>query len=109
MMNYLVQEGNAASPGTFITEIAKRTEKHEEALMTIAEALKQEGKQEGYQIGREQGINEGIERGRYEGKLEGKLEGKQEVARQMLDSGMAPVTVKQFTGLTDSDILKLKN
>ncbi|MEN3262406.1 Rpn family recombination-promoting nuclease/putative transposase, partial [Sodalis endosymbiont of Spalangia cameroni] len=51
MMNYLVQEGNAASPRTFITEIARRAEKHEEALMTIAEALKQEG----YQIGREEG------------------------------------------------------
>ncbi|MFT4466233.1 MAG: ISNCY family transposase, partial [Sodalis sp. (in: enterobacteria)] len=84
MMNYLIQEGNAASPRTFITEIAKRAEKHEEALMTIAEALKQEG----------------IQLGRQEGKLE--------VACQMLDGGMAPATVKRFTGLTDSDILKLK-
>lgn len=68
--------------------------------MTIAEALKQEG----YQIGREEGLHEGVERGRYEGKLEGKLE----VARQMLKGGMPQATVKQFTGLTESDIKILK-
>ncbi|HGJ5876692.1 MAG TPA: Rpn family recombination-promoting nuclease/putative transposase, partial [Arsenophonus sp.] len=51
IFNYLIQEGNAQKPMEFITEIAKQSEKHEGALMTIAQALRQEGRKEGIQEG----------------------------------------------------------
>ncbi|MEN3263068.1 Rpn family recombination-promoting nuclease/putative transposase [Sodalis endosymbiont of Spalangia cameroni] len=101
MMNYLIQEGNAASPRTFITEIAKRAEKHEEALMTIAEALKQEGRQEGRQ--------EGIQEGRQEGIQEGQKQTALSIARQLLLDGVSPSIVKHATGLNENELMKLKN
>lgn len=87
MMNYLIQEGNAASPRTFITDIARRTEKHEGTLMTIAEALKQEG------------IVEGIQRGEHAASLK--------IARQMLSSGISRDAVKTCTGLSDEELKNL--
>ncbi|MFT4464371.1 MAG: Rpn family recombination-promoting nuclease/putative transposase [Sodalis sp. (in: enterobacteria)] len=100
MMNYLVQEGNAASPRTFITEIARRAEKHEEALMTIAEALKQEGKQEGYQIGREEGIQQGMQQGMQQGEHTAAMK----IARQLVSNGVDRAIVKISTGLSDHEL-----
>ncbi|CAA2931321.1 hypothetical protein ARSQ2_02474 [Arsenophonus endosymbiont of Bemisia tabaci Q2] len=71
MFNYLIQEGNARKPIEFITKIVKQSEKHEGALMTIAQALRQEGKTEGIQ----EGIQKGIQQRKAEGGQEGKLEG----------------------------------
>ncbi|HGJ5877935.1 MAG TPA: Rpn family recombination-promoting nuclease/putative transposase [Arsenophonus nasoniae] len=87
MFNYLIQEGNAKKPMEFITEIAKQSEKHEGALMTIAQQIE------------EIGINKGIQ--------QGKLEAQLEIARQMLESGMDRQSVMKFTGLTDADMSSL--
>ncbi|WP_334473071.1 Rpn family recombination-promoting nuclease/putative transposase [Arsenophonus sp. PmNCSU2021_1] len=99
MFNYLIQEGNAQKPMEFITEIAKQSEKHEGALMTIAQALKQEG----YQLGKNDGIQEGIQKGN----LEGKLEAQFEIAKQMLITGMDRQSVIKFTGLNDAEMSNL--
>lgn len=76
--------------------------------MTIAEALKQEGKQEGYQIGRVEGINEGVERGRYEGKLEGQKQAAFKIARQLLADGVSPSIIKNATGISENEFIKLE-
>jgi len=129
MMNYLIQEGNAKNPMQFITEIAKQSEKHEGTLMTMAQALRQEGKFEGIQEGVQKGIQEGIQKGIQEGiqkgVQKGKIEGIQEgiqigekkgekqasmkIARQMLKSGMDRQSVMKFTGMTESEIGHLKH
>ncbi|HGJ5857335.1 MAG TPA: ISNCY family transposase, partial [Arsenophonus nasoniae] len=107
MFNYLIQEGNAQKPMEFITEIAKQSEKHEGALMTIAQQIEQmgiqkgklEGRQEGYQLGKNDGVQEG--------KLEGEKQASMKIARQMLESGMDRQSVMKFTGLNDDEMINL--
>ncbi|WGM09041.1 Rpn family recombination-promoting nuclease/putative transposase [Arsenophonus nasoniae] len=99
MFNYLIQEGNAQKPMEFITEIAKQSEKHEGALMTIAQALKQEG----YQLGKNDGVQEGIQIGEQTGEKKASMK----IARQMLESGMDRQSVMKFTGLTDIEMSTL--
>ncbi|WGL93997.1 Rpn family recombination-promoting nuclease/putative transposase [Arsenophonus nasoniae] len=89
MMNYLIQEGNAEKPLQFITEIAKRSEKHEGVLMTIAQQIEEIGIQKG--------------------KLEGLHEASINIATQMLKSGMDKQSVMTFTGLTKEQIDNLCN
>ncbi|WP_334470838.1 hypothetical protein [Arsenophonus sp. PmNCSU2021_1] len=92
MFNYLIQEGNAQKPMEFITEIAKQSEKHEGALMTIAQALRQEGRQEGIQKGLQKGIQKT----------------KIELAKQFLANGVDLNIVKLSTGLSDDELDKLQ-
>ncbi|WGM03654.1 Rpn family recombination-promoting nuclease/putative transposase [Arsenophonus nasoniae] len=99
LFNYLIQEGNAKKPMEFITEIAKQSEKHEGALMTIAQALRQEGKLEGYQLGKNDGVQEGMQKGEKQASMK--------IARQMLESGMDRQSVMKFTGLTDAEMSNL--
>ncbi|HGJ5854751.1 Rpn family recombination-promoting nuclease/putative transposase [Arsenophonus nasoniae] len=107
MFNYLIQEGNAQKPMEFITEIAKQSEKHEGALMTIAQQIEEIG----IQKGRIEGIQEGIQKGKIEGIQEGiqkgKIEAQLEIAKQMLITGMDRQSVMKFTGLTDADMSNL--
>ncbi|ATW33677.1 MULTISPECIES: RpnC/YadD family protein [Candidatus Williamhamiltonella] len=84
MMNYLIQEGNATNPMEFITEIAKKSEKYEGTLMTMAQALRQEGRQEGIQ--------------------KGKAESARTIARQLLANGVDRAIVKMSTGLSDAEM-----
>ncbi|HGJ5882190.1 Rpn family recombination-promoting nuclease/putative transposase [Arsenophonus sp.] len=84
MFNYLIQEGNAKKPMEFITEITKQSEKHEGALMTIAQALRQEGSQEG----------------RHQERVE--------LAIEMLNSGMDKKSIKKFTKFSDEGLNKIK-
>ncbi|PAV01814.1 ISNCY family transposase [Arsenophonus sp. ENCA] len=99
LFNYLIQEGNAQKPMEFITEIAKQSEKHEGALMTIAQALRQEGKIEG--------IQEGIQIGEQNGMQKGEKQASMKIARQMLESGMDRQSVMKFTGLNDDEMSNL--
>ncbi|HGJ5880171.1 MAG TPA: ISNCY family transposase, partial [Arsenophonus nasoniae] len=99
MFNYLIQEGNAQKPMEFITEIAKQSEKHEGALMTIAQALRQEGKQEGYQLGKNDGVQEGMQKGEKQASMK--------IARQLLEKGVERDIVKLSTGLTDTEMSNL--
>ncbi|HGJ5865495.1 Rpn family recombination-promoting nuclease/putative transposase [Arsenophonus nasoniae] len=105
LFNYLIQEGNAKKPMEFITEIAKQSEKHEGALMTIAQALRQEGKVEGIQEGLQRGKIEGIQEGRQKEKKETTLN----LAKQFLDNGVDRNTVKLSTGLSDYELDKLED
>lgn len=107
LFNYLIQEGNAEQPAKLIKEIAKQSEKHEEALMNIAQGLRQEGIQEGIQKGKLEGMQEGIQKGIQKGKLEGEKQASLKIARQMLESGMDRQSVMKFTSLTDSELKKL--
>ncbi len=92
MFNYLIQEGNAQKPMEFITEIARQSEKHEGALMTIAQTLRQEGRQEG--------IQEGLQKGIQKTKIE--------LAKQFLANGVDLNIVKLSTGLSDDELDKLQ-
>ncbi|HGJ5885276.1 Rpn family recombination-promoting nuclease/putative transposase [Arsenophonus nasoniae] len=103
LFNYLIQEGNAEQPAKLIKEIAKQSEKHEGALMNIAQGLRQEGIQEGIQKGKLEGMQEGIQKGMLEGEKQASLK----IARQMLESGMDRQSVMKFTSLTDSELKNL--
>ncbi|QBY45714.1 hypothetical protein ArsFIN_43250 (plasmid) [Arsenophonus nasoniae] len=115
MFNYLIQEGNAQKPMEFITEIAKQSEKHEGALMTIAQQIEEIGIKKGIQQGMQQGMQQGKAEGRQEGKIEGIQEGMQKgekqasmkIARQLLDKGVERDIVKLSTGLTDTEMSTL--
>jgi predicted transposase/invertase (TIGR01784 family) len=54
-------------------------------------------------------FEEGILEGKAEGRLEGELEEKLKVARLMLHDQMDISLITKFTGLSESEILKLKN
>ncbi|WP_425393796.1 Rpn family recombination-promoting nuclease/putative transposase [Candidatus Arsenophonus triatominarum] len=99
MFNYLIQEGNAQKPMEFITKIAKQSEKHEGALMTIAQQIEEMG----IQIGEEKGL----QKGKIEGIQEGEKQASMKIARQMLESGMDRQSVMKFTGLTDTEMSSL--
>jgi len=96
LLNYMIQAGNTCDPEAFIRQLAHRSAKHKETLMTIAEYLEQKGR----------------ERGRYEGHQEGKMqgieEGKQEealrIAQAMLQKGLNRALVMDMTGLTESQL-----
>ncbi|HGJ5878254.1 MAG TPA: ISNCY family transposase, partial [Arsenophonus nasoniae] len=103
LFNYLIQEGNAKKPMEFITEIAKQSEKHEGALMTIAQALRQEGLQEGKREGRQ----EGYQLGKNDGVQEGEKQASMKIARQLLEKGVERDIVKLSTGLTDTEMSNL--
>ncbi|HGJ5904972.1 MAG TPA: ISNCY family transposase, partial [Arsenophonus apicola] len=90
-------------PMEFITEIAKQSEKHEGALMTIAQQIEQMG----IQKGKLEGMQEGIQKGKLEGIQEGEKQASLKIARQMLESGMDRQSVMKFTSLTDSELKKL--
>ncbi|WP_145501737.1 Rpn family recombination-promoting nuclease/putative transposase, partial [Yersinia similis] len=98
-----LQDGDAATPKTFIWELARRSPQHKELLMTIAQKLKQEGRQEGHQEGRQEGRVEGIQIGEANGLKKGKLE----VARTMLANGLDRATVMKMTGLSDEDLTQI--
>lgn len=55
---------------------------------------------------------EGFQKGLTEGKIEGKIEGEKEslekVAMRMLEEGLAPDLIAKITGLSESDIDKLR-
>ncbi|MDR5615519.1 MAG: hypothetical protein RAM38_15280 [Arsenophonus sp.] len=99
MFNYLIQEGNAKKPMEFITEIAKQSEKHEGALMTIAQQIEEMGIQKGIQIGEQNGMQKG--------KLEGEKQASMKIARQLLEKGVERDIVKLSTGLTDTEMSNL--
>ncbi|HGJ5883760.1 Rpn family recombination-promoting nuclease/putative transposase [Arsenophonus sp.] len=105
LFNYLIQEGNAQKPMEFITEIAKQSEKHEGALMTIAQALRQEGRQEGLQKGKLEGIQEGLIKGVEKGRQQERIE----LAKQFLANGVDRHTVKISTGLSNDQLDQLEN
>ncbi|HGJ5890512.1 MAG TPA: Rpn family recombination-promoting nuclease/putative transposase, partial [Arsenophonus apicola] len=91
LFNYLIHEGNAEQPAKLIKEIAKQSEKHEGALMNIAQGLRQEGRKQGIQ----------------EGKLEGEKQASLKIARQLLEKGVERDIVKLSTGLTDTELKNL--
>lgn len=53
------------------------------------------------------GLEKGLQEGFKKGKSEGKLEGKKEVARRLLDMGMAIEDIAKATGLAVEEIEKL--
>ncbi|MGP4132018.1 Rpn family recombination-promoting nuclease/putative transposase [Pantoea tagorei] len=87
LVNYIVQAGETTDAGAFVRELAQRMPQQEDALMTIAEQLKQEG--------------------RKEGKREGMLEGKREVARSLLKMKLPHEAILQATGLKEEDLARI--
>ncbi|MDR5611376.1 Rpn family recombination-promoting nuclease/putative transposase [Arsenophonus sp.] len=103
LFNYLIQEGSAKKPMEFITEIAKQSEKHEGALMTIAQQIEEIGIQKGIQIGEQKGV----QKGKIEGIQEGEKQASMKIARQLLEKGVERDIVKLSTGLTDTEMSNL--
>ncbi|ATW33762.1 MULTISPECIES: Rpn family recombination-promoting nuclease/putative transposase [Candidatus Williamhamiltonella] len=107
MMNYLIQEGNATNPMHFITEIAKQSEKHEGALMTMAQQIEEIGIQKGKLEGIQEGMQKGMEKGMKKGMQEGEKKASLKIARQLLESGMERQSVRQITGLSETEMKSL--
>jgi len=84
LVHYIVQAGETTDAGAFVRELAQRIPQQEEALMTIAEQLKQEGRKQG------------------------KLEGKIEVARSLLKMKIPREAILQATGLTEDELVRVQ-
>ena len=73
------------------------------------------GREEGHKVGKEEGLKEGREEGHKEGKEEGIKEGREEgakqksfdIAKRMLEKGIAIETISELTGLTEKEISEL--
>jgi recombination-promoting nuclease RpnB len=93
LVHYIVQAGETTDASAFVRELAQRIPQQEDALMTIAEQLRQEGRKQG----------------KLEGKLEGKREGKMEVARSLLKMKVAREAILQATGLTEEELNRVQS
>lgn len=85
LVHYIVQAGETTDASAFVRELAQRIPQQEDALMTIAEQLRQEGRKEG------------------------KREGKMEVARSLLKMKVAREAILQATGLTEEELNRLQS
>lgn len=88
LFNYIVQCGGAARASAFFREMAERSPKHKEELMTLAEQLHEEGRVEGLQIGRQEGRRAEALR----------------IAQSMLANGLDSEAVMTITGLSADDL-----
>lgn len=98
LVNYMLQVGNTTEPDKLIRELARRTPRHEEELMTIAEYLEQKG----FKKGMEQGIEQGIEKG-----MEQARAAVLNIASAMLADGFDRAVVMKLTGLSADDLAQL--
>jgi recombination-promoting nuclease RpnB len=85
LVHYIVQAGETTDASAFVRELAQRIPQQEDALMTIAEQLRQEGRKEG------------------------KREGKMEVARSLLKMKVAREAILQATGLTEEELNRIQS
>lgn len=92
LINYMLQAGQTRNPGQLIATLAARVPAHKETLMTIAEWLREEGRIEGHKKGHNEGIREAT----------------RQIAIAMLNSGLAPTTVSQITGLSEQALTQLQ-
>ncbi|EEQ11441.1 hypothetical protein ymoll0001_20110 [Yersinia mollaretii ATCC 43969] len=83
VMNYMLQNGEAAAPETFIWELAHRSPQHKELLMTIAQKLEQKGH------------------------MQGKMETTLKIASAMLVNGVARSIIMKTTGLSDKELAQI--
>ncbi len=79
------------------------------------EYARETGREEGHKVGKEEGLKEGREEGHKEGKEEGRKEGREEgakqnsfdIAKRMLEKGIAIETISELTCLTEKEISEL--
>lgn len=101
VISYMLQAGESRDPAALINTLASRVPQHEETLMTIAEKLRLEGEQ--------RGIQKGLQLGEQKGRQEGEREAALKIARTMLASGLDRTLVMQMTGLTETELEKIRN
>ena len=77
------------------------------AIRDKMKEMRQEGLQEGKQEGLQEGFQEGIQKGLQKGKLQGLQEGKLEVAKNLLNVGMAIDKISEVTGIPIDELQKL--
>lgn len=90
LFNYLVYSGDTRRFDQFIQELARRGPQHKEALMTIAERLREIG----------------CRKGKQEGRLEGQRAEAVRIARTLLAEGLALERVLRITGLPEEEIIR---
>ena len=69
----------------------------------------QQGIQQGFQQGVQQGIQQGVQQGIQQGVQQGTQQTKLEFVRTMLHNQLDIALIVKITGLSESEILKLKN
>jgi len=89
--------------------LAEAREKALKDINSIRGEAMREGKREGIKEGKREGIKEGKREGIKEGMKEGIKKGKREDAKMMLMEGLDLKLIIKITGLTESEVLELKN
>ena len=95
LIHYIIHAGDSINAEVFIRGLAGRIPLHKEEIMTIAQQLEQNGIKKGREEGRQEGREEGIE------------EGIRNVARTMLQHGLALDTVIKMTALSEKELMQL--
>ena len=68
------------------------------------EYARETGREEGHKVGKE----EGLKVGREEGRAEGAKQNSFDIAKRMLQKGIAIETISELTGLTAEEVFRLK-
>ena len=68
------------------------------------EYARETGREEGHKVGKE----EGLKVGREEGRAEGAKQNSFDIAKRMLQKGIAIETISELTGLTAEEVSRLK-
>ena len=71
------------------------------------EYARETGREEGHKVGKEEGLKEGKEEGIKEGREEGAKQKSFDIAKRMLEKGIAIETISELTGLTEKEISEL--
>ncbi len=77
-------------------------------LHTAKEEAERIGLERGLEKGLAQGLEQGLEQGLQQGRAEGRAEAQFDMARKMLEAGMAVDQIAQFTDLTIQEVQSLQ-
>jgi predicted transposase/invertase (TIGR01784 family) len=87
------------SPVEVISELIQAVPEEKGFMLTAGQQLEQRGRQQGLQQGVQQGLHQGVQ--------QGVEQEKREIAKRLLDRGMALEDITQITGLAQKELSRL--
>ncbi|CAQ85883.1 MULTISPECIES: RpnC/YadD family protein [Photorhabdus] len=103
ILNYLFLALDSPYFEQIVQQLSEQTEKHQEAIVNIAQRLQEKGEKLGWERGRQEGIEQGIE--------QEKLRSHQrqlETARTLLKNRVSLDLIMESTGLSRDELISLQ-
>lgn len=109
MVYYVIERADSKKINEIFEEFGKAVSTtHKEAIMTIAERLRNQGMQKGIEAGMQKGIEAGIQKGIETGMEKGKEAEKKNIATTLLLKNLDDKTIAEYTGLSIATIKELR-